>query len=148
MIRIACKTQVLEEYNLKLEIFSGSLTLEHLIEFKKQDATKQNLLKPYNIICDIRQLTIGGLTDELMQLSVFLKQNGELNIKRKSAIITSTANQHVYANIFSKLNGGLANQIKVFLSVEEALKWLKCKAPITEIELNLHRMQEKTKIIV
>lgn len=148
MISIACKTKVLEQHNLKLEVFKGSLSLEHLFEFKKEDALKLNFLKPYNVLCDIRELQIGGLTDELMQLSIFLKKNGELDLNRKSAVVVSTPNQHIYANIFSKLNGGLSNQIKVFLSVKDALKWLKCDAPLADIELKLHRMGEKTKIIL
>lgn len=143
MEHFTCKQSILKEHNIRLVSCIGNFNIDEVSSFKSEE--NKSLQKPQNmdVICDIRQVSFDTITDEISQLSRLLKSAGDLDSKRKTAIITETFNQHVYANIFCKLNAGYPNQVKVFLTLKDALKWLQSKITTEEIELTLHRMSHQ-----
>lgn len=147
MIEIACKSQLIEELNLRLEVYKGSVTFSHLTQFKKTESQSPTYFRPWNVLTDIRDLTVTSTTNELNDLYKFMRQDGDIQTQRKSAILTKTPSQHVYANIYSTIASKDNCQIKVFLSTQEALDWLHCDIDTSKIESIFKLLKAQTQLV-
>lgn len=136
--------EILSEHNLILETFTGTLTLD-LMKKVKSDETKDPRFKPeLNVIADVRGLIFDGTTHEVGEYINFALNHGSIMGKRRTAVIFATPNQHVYSEIFSKLNNGNELAVHHFNEVKNALKWINCDKHHEEIEGLLNEIKKKS----
>lgn len=146
MNALRCYSQFYDQYNIIIQSFNGEITLDLLKSFKRKELQKEGFARPINILCDIRGLKISSLVNETTDFISFSMENGELYIKRKSAVLVKNASQHVYASLFSTSTKDMPNQIKVFTNISEALNWLGISLNSDEAEELLIEVKKQSAI--
>lgn len=126
------------EYSLKIypdkqliyEIVKGEITISELVELQKQKINHPMHDASYNILVDLRGVSITDFSKNYHKFpSFFIHSHKQLNTTRKCAVITSTPNEVVIAELLTYLSQKAANKINyiIFSSEETALNWLGVK---------------------
>lgn len=139
--------EIFPEHNLLIEAYTGTVTLE-LMKKAKGCVTLDPRYKPeFNVIADVRNLTFDGTTQEIADYINFTLKHGKIVGKRKSAVIFSTPNQHVYSDLYSRLNPETVHSVHHFQEIESALKWIDSIKTSTEIEHSLNDIKKKSFVL-
>lgn len=133
--------EIFEEHNLLLETFTGRITLELMKKAKSDESLDPRFSPKLNVIADVRSLMFDGTTQQVSEYINFAFEQGGIMGKRKTAVIFATPNQHVYSEIFSKLNNQNLLAVHHFQEVKSALKWINCDKHHTEIEAKLKEIK-------
>ncbi len=115
---------ILSENNLVLEFHSGILTAENYIEFKKDLINNKNFKANLNHFIHFKNVKFDTTPNDISQFINFLKSRSQSLGKRKIAFITNTPNQVVSTTIYKLMLEDLTQQVEIFSTEENALKWL------------------------
>jgi len=121
--------RIIPELNLVIEYFGGVLTIEDIINTKKQEI-KENYDPEFNFIVDFRDVQNIFNEKELIEYIEFVSQRKEFVGTRKSAIISNSSVSLVTTSIYA-MHGkrSLPMDIKIVQNLSEAMHW-------TEVEKN------------
>ena len=105
----------------------GEITISELVERQKQKISHPLHNANFNILVDLRGVSITDFNKNYHTFpSFFSHSNKSLNTTRKCAVITSTPNEVVIAELLTYLSQKVADKINfvIFSSEEAAVKWL------------------------
>lgn len=115
---------ILSEYNLVLEFHSGILTAENYIEFKKDLINNEHFKANLNHFIHFKNVKFDTNPKDISEFIDFLKGKSQSLGNRKIAFVTNTPNQVVSTTIYKLMQENLNQQVEIFSTEENALKWL------------------------
>ena len=134
--------KILVERKLIIEYFSGSITWSDVKKLKTCEVHDLKYNKTYNLIGDIRSSEIIFQNKEVVEFLDFVRLKKESHSKKQVAILTSTPNNVITAELLKLNINELPQALKTFSTVEAILSWLNInKDEIYEINyaLDEHR---------
>jgi len=115
--------RIISDLQLVIEYFGGNLTIEDVINTKKQEL-KENYDPSFNFIVDFRNARNAFTQEELKEYIYFVSRNKEFVGDRKSAIISNNPLSLVTTSIYAMYGrNSLPMQIKIVENLNEAMKW-------------------------
>ena len=93
--------KILPELNLLLEFWSGEVTLENYIEYKKQVFKSEKFNPHIDTIADFRNSFLNVTENDILKLIEFHRQNGFIT-DRISIHITQTPNHVLYSYLYAQ----------------------------------------------
>jgi len=93
MARLNNSYKILEEENLIIEYFSGILTIETLIKFKKNLIQDPSFSVNYNYLLYFKNVTFKIDVQDISEYVTFSNKYLMANKNRKLAMVTDTPNQ-------------------------------------------------------
>jgi P2-related tail formation protein len=115
--------KIIPELRLVIEYFGGYLSIEDVLETKRQQI-KDNYDPTYNFIVDYREARNILDKNELKEYVNFVKQNKEFIGKRKSAIISNSTVSMVTTSIYAMYGRtALPMDIAIVQNLYEAMEW-------------------------
>ncbi len=138
--------KIFPNLNLSLEAFTGSFNLSEMIENRTKLYTDKEFSLDLNLISDFNDAIITYLINDLRTYLTNAKKAKFLN-KRKTAIIVSSVNQHVYATEIAKVSKELEIPIefKLFSNLTDAIDWLGLSSNNQNIIKEVEKMRKKLK---
>lgn len=124
----AGKYELLPKIELILEYYSGEISFDDLIYFKKTLGTDPKFNFYHTTILDLREATLKLNEIEMVQLLNFFRDSFEVKGIRKVAYLTSKPDQVVLTTLFSSLLidfQDLKFQPHTFSTIEALANWLK-----------------------
>jgi hypothetical protein len=117
--------KILEKENLIIEYFSGILTIETLIKFKKNLLKDPNFSINYNYFLYFKNVTFKIDVEDISEYVTFSNKYLIANQNRKLAMVTDTPKQVALSTLFKIQNSKYNLQkIEIFSTTKNALHWL------------------------
>ena len=107
-----------------IETFVGSFTIDSYKELKNREFKDTKFNPAYSVIADLREIESLYNNKEAKLIADFLFDNKDKITNRKSALVTSTKQQVVGSMLFETYSNKLPINVKVFSTLEAALKWI------------------------
>ena len=139
MFNLKSSYKILKEYNLLIEVHSGTIDFESYVNFKKKVISDSEFSPNLNFLINFTNAFFTITNEEIEYLVDFISKNSKLNNKRYTALVTDTPNQLVSSTLFKILQNNPLRPVEIFSTNECALEWLNCNdLPIDKIlnELN------------
>jgi hypothetical protein len=123
----------LQEDELNIEQFSGTLDIKSLQKLKEQESQDPNFDVNLPLLSDIRSASPQFKLEEIKKYEVYAS---DFNIvgERKLAVLTNTPMQVAIASLFKSHTQKLAQEIEIFSTLEAALHWLDRSDSIQKVE--------------
>jgi len=115
---------ILLNHNLVIELHSGILTALNYIEFKKKLLNDSLFKADLNHLIDFKNVKFNTNPTDISDFVDFLKSRTQFLGNRKVAFVTNTPNQVVSTTIYKLTQGNLNQEVEIFSTEENALKWL------------------------
>jgi len=115
---------ILLNHNLVIEFHSGILTALNYIEFKKKLLNDSLFKADLNHLIDFKNVKFNTNPTDISDFVDFLKSRTQFLGNRKVAFVTNTPNQVVSTTIYKLTQGNLNQEVEIFSTEENALKWL------------------------
>ena len=137
--------KLLIKERLVIEYYSGEITLEDIIYFKKQISKDLNYDFSFNTLFDMRDAIIKVSESEMILLLEFLNKHFKKGNVRNVAYLTNSPNDVVKSTLFSILlnNNELNMNTKIFSTINAIAKWFNIE-DINEKELDAILFRLKT----
>ena len=117
--------KILEKENLIIEVHSGTCNSDSFQFFKSKLAEDPYFHKDFKFLVHIKNLKFETTMDDIDQLAHFIKNKEAKFGKRTVGILTETPEQVVTSTLYMTLFSKEANDVKVFSTNRETLKFLK-----------------------
>jgi len=115
---------ILLNHNLVIEFHSGILTALNYIEFKKKLLNDSLFKADLNHLIDFKNVKFNTNPTDISDFVDFLKSRTQFLGNRKVAFVTNTPNQVVSTTIYKLTQGNLNQEVEIFSTEENAVKWL------------------------
>jgi len=117
--------KILVEKKIILEYFSGSITWTDVKKLKMLEIHDLKYNNTYNLIGDLRNSNmLFQNKKEITEFLDFIRLTGKSNSEKKVAILTSSPNNVVTAELLRLNKDELPQILKTFSTVESLLSWL------------------------
>ncbi|PKQ65097.1 hypothetical protein BZG02_04510 [Labilibaculum filiforme] len=137
-----------EEHKLLIECFCGETKIKDVFELKCETGSHLHNVPKFSVLADIRRSNSKPSfkeIDEFIELYLQSKLSSKID---RIAIITSTPRQVANAMlIIDSVENEIDIPIKVFSSVESALKWLRCNMCSSKVNTILENFQATNAIV-
>ena len=124
MSKLKSNYTILLNHNLVIEFHSGILTALNYIEFKKKLLNDSLFKADLNHLIDFKNVKFNTNPTDISDFVDFLKSRTQFLGNRKVAFVTNTPNQVVSTTIYKLTQGNLNQEVEIFSTEENALKWL------------------------
>lgn len=128
-----------------LEFHDGAGTMEDVMAFKLKEAEDVNYSPNYDLLIDVRDTKINAVTDEIKDYIEFIKLHKGISGNRKLAILTNTPRHVVFFTLLSMFKTQLAQNLKIFSTIEAAILWLGEPISIEDANNCIMNFKSKTK---
>ncbi len=118
------KFKIYSEYNLIAEFHSGTLNLESYLQFKKDLFSHKEFKSGMNYYINLKKVNFTIPTEDIQKFAEFNNKRPSFLKRRKIALVTDTPNQVVSTTIYKTLLNKKNQDIKIFSTNENALRWL------------------------
>lgn len=135
--------RILKEENLIVEYHGGVGKIDDAIGFRKIQASDPDFSPEFNVIVDLRDLSMDVQVYELRKLVEFYKQTPSIIGNRRNALITENPSQVVLATMLKQLNTGSPQSIKVVSTVGSAVNWVNSRLSGMYVANILHELKVK-----
>lgn len=113
--------QLYPDENLVVVTYSGDLSLQDIIEIRKQGMADPDFNPEFHVIDDASAVTSTSLNfDQLSQAS----EKSIINRGVRRALVAVTDLQRGMANMYRVLSESEGHNFKVFSDIDEAKKWI------------------------
>lgn len=113
--------KVFADSQLVVVLYSGELTLEEIINARKEGASDPEFNPSYNVIDDITAVTASAINfDDLSSISG--KSVASLGVKR--ALVAETDFQYGMARMYQALSESHGHVFKIFREYDAAAEWV------------------------
>jgi hypothetical protein len=117
--------KILEKENLIIEYFSGILTIETLIKFKKNLIQDPIFSVNYNYLLYFKNVTFKIDVEDISEYVIFSNNYLKTNKNRKVAMVTDNPNQVALATLFKiQKSKHEMQKIELFSTTKNAIHWL------------------------
>lgn len=117
---------ILKEHNLILESFYGKMDVDGYLRFKMEQINDPDYGSSYNVLSDLRWVEFVFPAAEMHKISVFFKENIQLNADRKGCLLSMDPLQTAYSMVFKNNTSVGKVRWMVCTTLQEALRWLNC----------------------
>lgn len=125
--------KILDKENLIIEYFSGILTIETLIKFKKNLINDSNFSINYNYLLYFKNVTFKMDVEDISEYVAFSNKYLTASKSRKLAMVTDNPNQVALSTLFKIQNSKHDLQkIEIFSTTKNALHWLELDISILD----------------
>ena len=124
MSKLKSNYTILLNHNLVIEFHSGILTALNYIEFKKKLLNDSLFKADLNHLIDFKNVKFNTNPTDISDFVDFLKSRTQFLGNRKVAFVTNTPNQVVSTTIYKLTQGNLNQEVEIFSTEENAVKWL------------------------
>lgn len=124
MPKLKSTYKILPNYKLVLEFHKGILKTDTYIEFKKLLALDPLFEANLNYLIHFKQVTFKTSSEDIEKFVAFMSSKKDVLGKRRVAFITNTPNQVVSTTIYKYLQSSLMQEVEIFSTTQEAIKWL------------------------
>ncbi|SDX25314.1 hypothetical protein SAMN05444411_10441 [Lutibacter oricola] len=131
MVSSTNKFKIYPEYNLVIELHSGTLNLTSYLNFKKKLFTHKEFKSGMNYFINLKKVNFDAPTKDIEKFADFNNQRPSFSERRKIALVTDTPSQVVSTTIYKSLLSNHNQDIEIFSTNEKALSWL-ITEPITQ----------------
>lgn len=115
---------ILGERNVVIEFHEGHIIAEHLIEYKKKQASHKEYSASLNFLVDLRFAKFTGRADKVRKYVDFLANHRNVVGARKVALVADSPDPVVMGTLYQNMQSSLPQDLKIFASIENALRWL------------------------
>lgn len=134
--------RVLQDVVLIIECHEGHLTLDNMIQFRKEQQLDRNFSPELDILMDLRKVEISGDPGEVNDYVNFYKENEHFSGNRRIAVLTDTPNQVFYTTLFEQFSKMLNQRTKIFSTVEASLNWLNVNISKQQVDLIIGQLRK------
>ena len=124
MSKLRSTYKIFPEHRLIIEFHKGILEVDTYIEFKKKLAIDTLFEANMNYLIHFKEVTFKTTSEDILRFIDFMKTQEEKIGKRRLAFITNTPNQVVSTTIYKSLQNDLMQEVEIFSTNSEAIKWL------------------------
>lgn len=122
--------KIFPKKRLIVEYLSGSLGWLDIVEMKKKEVAEPDYNPSYNVITDIRNVSISIETLDDVNIYINYLQNNRNSVgKRHTAIITDSTEQVVHSELLRATNNSLPIYLKTVGTYQAAFEWVSLKSP-------------------
>lgn len=118
------KHTIINELNLIIEHYEGSIKMEDIILLKKKTSVQTGYSPNYDVIMDFRHATFDFAVEEVSDYVDFANSYEMIIGKRKTGFITSKPKQVALTTIFGCIKGDLPIDSQTFSTLNALLAWL------------------------
>lgn len=118
------KYRILSEHKLVIEYFYGSISLNDIIEAKREKNNLANFDASFNHLIDLRKANLDVELDDIERVTSFQHENKEFLKKRKSAFLTDSPEHASLSLLFTMSMKNLPIEFEIFTTLEASLNWL------------------------
>ncbi|MBN2597752.1 hypothetical protein [Labilibaculum sp.] len=134
-----------EEHKLLIECFCGETEIENVFELKNEIEANLSQVPKYSILVDIRKNTNKPFHKKDDDLTKFYSKSKSTLKIDSIAILTNTPNQVVNTTLFIEgLKKEFDMPIKIFSSLESAVKWLNTGIDLNKVKSILKEFKKRS----
>ena len=135
--------RIFPELHLWVEHYSGTVSVEEIINQRKRVVEAPNYQAEYNAIADFREAILPFKLSELRKFIELLRENVSMRGNRKVGILTNTPQQVAISELYRLNVGELPMKVEIFSTVEAASRFIGHGDSIKEVQEILRRLREK-----
>lgn len=135
--------KILPKYKLLIEYHKGILETNSYIEFKRKLTEDSLFDSNMNYFINFQEVKFNVTREDIEEFVSFMNSKKEILGKRRLALITNTPNQVVSTTIYKSLKSDLLQDVEIFSTNQEALKWL-LKNPFQDNLIEILSEMEKS----
>ncbi len=140
--------KVFHDKRLVIEYHEGEGTLEKVKAFKIKEAKDPNYSPDYDLLMDIRKVTIKGMKNDVKDYIEFANSHTGISGHRKLAVITNTPRHVIFFTFLNMFKIKLPQIMKIFSSLEAAILWLGEPISLEDANSWLIELKNEAKIYV
>jgi hypothetical protein len=115
---------ILEEFKLVIEVFSGQIFLQDLIDLKQRQLHDSRFNPDYNSITDLCEAKMNlPINDVKTYIEHYSKMN-RLHGSRKCAILTSSPKAAAIAMVYRNYTADFPMSYEVFTTIKGTMRWV------------------------
>lgn len=131
---------IINELNLIIEYYSGSISMEDMIQLKKETTEQRTYSPNFDVIMDFRDSTLNIEVAGLSKYVDFANTFDKIVGKRRTGFITSKPNEVVLTTMFGFIKGDLPIDSQTFSTLEALWIWL--DKPINQYEIVKQKLEQ------
>ncbi|MFW5781032.1 MAG: STAS/SEC14 domain-containing protein [Bacteroidota bacterium] len=116
--------KILPEHGLIVEVLSGRISGNDLIEFKKRVMAEKEYQYHFDVLVDLRKVQFASVEDIVDTFFGFYKHYFQFMGNKKSAYITRMPLQVAIMTLYGERIKSTPMDIRIFSTPEAAVKWL------------------------
>lgn len=143
------KYRIIPELRLWIEHYSGTVTVEEIINQRKRIIEDHDFQPEYNAIADFRDAILPFKLNELREFIDLLRDNVSMRGKRMVGILTNTPQQVAISELYRLHLGELPMKVEIFSTIEATVRFIGFGDRMKEVQgalRNLSEMGESSEI--
>lgn len=136
---------ILDEFKLIIEVFSGQIFLQDLIDLKQRQLEDSRFNPDYNSITDLYDAKMNLPVNDIKTYIEHYSKLNRLHGSRKCAILTSSPKAAAIAMVYRNYASGFPMSYEVFTTVEATMRWVEIAESEFEV-INQHLISQRAEV--